>query len=67
MQGAVARRCRVTRIWRGGERGVLIHAGLLERQNGHDDSNAWQEFERNFKRRSIFGSSYLYHSLIVLL
>lgn len=30
----------------GGKCGLLICGGFLERQNGYDDSNSWQEFER---------------------
>lgn len=51
----------------GGKCGLLIRCGFLERQNGYDDSNSWQEFERKFKCCSIFGSGYLYLSLTVLL
>lgn len=64
MLGTVAWMCGVTSISWGGKCGFLICSGLLERRNGHDDSNSWQEFERKFKRCSIFGSSYFYHSLL---
>ena len=33
----------------GDKPGLLIFGGFLQRQNGYDDSNSWQEFERKFK------------------